>query len=477
MNEGSASRWAHQTFAMTPLGDIRRSRRLVAMATSTARRPSGKVSEVFDRTHEREGAYDFLENDAIKASDIAEMLFAATVEQAKAEPLAYVVVDGTSLTLTDAKASKGFGPVGSPNRPARGLQVMNALGVSRHGVPLGLVDQLFWARPPLVRRTRAEAAKRNARRPFEDKEAANFVLAAQNAVKRLARAAVNAWVIIDREADNRDILLGLAESECLYTVRSRWDRPTLGGDGLRQPNLRQTMREQPLLGTYSIDIGRTGRRAARTATVTVRARLVELHFRKRGHKPQESLRVWAVWLQERTTHPDPLDWLLFTNVPVTNAEQAERIVESYRTRWRVEEFHRTWKQGECNVEDAQLRSMNAMVKWATIHAAVATRIERLKYLSRNKPDEPATLELDEDEIEALKLDQRRRAPGAKKARGLPEMPTIGEATRWIAELGGWIGPSNGPPGAVTIARGMRRLGDFVYAIRLARKPSQDECPT
>ena len=44
-------------------------------------------------------------------------------------------------------------------------------------------------------------------------------------------------------------------------------------------------------------------------------------------------------------------------------------------------------------------------------------------------------------------------PGSKK-RKLPAVPTIAEATRWIAELRGWIGPANGPPGAMTLARGM-----------------------
>lgn len=476
MHEGSAGRWARETFEATALGDVRRTRRLVAMAAGAARRPSGKVSDVFDKSHEREGAYDFLENDAIPGRAIAEMLFAASVERARAGTFAYVVVDGSSLTLTDEDEAKDFGPIGSPNCPARGLKVMNALGLDREGVPLGLVDQLFWARPPRENRTRADAAKRNAERPFGEKETSKFVEATVNAVERLGKIGVSAWVVIDREADNRDILLGLADAKCVYTVRSHWDRPTLGKDGLRGEKLRAALRQGPLLGTYVVDIGRTGRRAARRATVGVRAKLVELRFQQRPRKPAESLELWAVWVREHTTDADPLDWLLFTNVPVTNAEQAQRVVESYRMRWRIEEFHRTWKQGECNVEDAQLRSMDAMVKWATILAAVATRIERLKYLSRNKPDEPATVELGEDEIEALKLDQRDRRPGAKTQMKLPKVPTIAEATRWVAELGGWIGPANGPPGATTLARGMQRLGALVDGIRLARRRARSGKP-
>ena len=155
-----------------------------------------------------------------------------------------------------------------------------------------------------------------------------------------------------------------------------------------------------------------------------------------------------------------------TNVPVLTAEHAQQIIDGYRARWRIEEFHRTWKQGDCNVEDAQLRSFDAVVRWATVLAAVATRIERLKYLSRVTPDEPATIELVDEEIEALKLDQRRR--GVTKKKRLPKMPTIGEATRWVAELGGWIGLRNGPPGSVTISRGLERLGYLVEGIALAR---------
>ena len=180
------------------------------------------------------------------------------------------------------------------------------------------------------------------------------------------------------------------------------------------------------------------------------------------------MNVWAVHLREHTTDPNPLDWLLFTNVPVTNEDQAKRVLDSYCVRWRIEEFHRTWKQGDCNVEDAQLHSLGALTKWVTLLAAVATRIERLKYLSRHTPEKPATIELAEDEIEALKLDQRRRRPSQKRKR-LPATPSIEEATRWIAELGGWIGPANGPPGSTTLARGLRRLSDLVDAIRLVRQ--------
>ncbi|MEO6576343.1 MAG: IS4 family transposase, partial [Polyangiaceae bacterium] len=119
------------------------------------------------------------------------------------------------------------------------------------------------------------------------------------------------------------------------------------------------------------------------------------------------------------------------------------------------------------VESAQLRSIEAVIKWATILAAVATRIERMKYLSRNQPDLPASVELEPIEIEALKIERRDRKKRQKPV--LPEMPTLAEATRWIAEMGGWMGEkSSGPPGSITLARGLDRLAIYTHALTVVR---------
>jgi hypothetical protein len=230
---------------------------------------------------------------------------------------------------------------------------------------------------------------------------------------------------------------------------------------------------QASLGRYAVQVGRTGRRPARTATMDVRAAQVVIQFPHRGAMKQNALRLYAVRVREVNAKADGLDWLLYTNAPVLTSEHAQEVVASYQARWRVEEFHRTWKQGQCNVEDAQLRSQDAVVKWATLLSAVATRIERLKYLSRTKPDAPASCELAPGEIEALRL---HRSSGSQRGR-LPRMPSIGEATGWIAQLGGWTSKRNGLPGSITIARGLERLSYLMAGIALAHQRSRAEPPT
>ena len=83
MREESTGQWASREFGRTELGDVRRTRRLVAMAGRAARWPTGKVSVVFDRDKDREGAYDFLESPHVEASAMTESMCRATAERAR----------------------------------------------------------------------------------------------------------------------------------------------------------------------------------------------------------------------------------------------------------------------------------------------------------------------------------------------------------------------------------------------------------
>jgi hypothetical protein len=457
----SARTWAEQEFGRTQLGDIRRTRRLVEMAASAADRPSGKVSVVFDRMRDREGAYDFLER-GDGAAVVADAMFRATAARTRGAKSIYVALDITSLSPTDDMETKEFGPVGSPNAPVRGLMVMNALSVSEDGVPLGLIDQRYWVRGAYSLGSVSERTKKNRRRPFEDKQGAYFVLAAAKSIERLEEG-VTPWFVIDREGDSREILSALGSMQCRFTVRGTKNRRLSSGSD--ESNVRESLELEKASFQQRVNVGRAGGRAARTAVVEVLAKKVELQFKANPLAPAEQLEVHAVWVREveSKTKRDALDWMLYTNAPIDNDEDLAKVVASYRARWRVEEFHRTWKQGHCNVEDAQLRSLDPLVTWAVILAAVATRIERLKYLSRNTPDAPASIELDAAEIEALKIERRARYEGRNLS--LPEMPTINEVTRWIGEMGGWVPTkSGGPPGSITLARGIERLGIYVRAM-------------
>src|SRR6185436_3448526 len=138
--------WADEEYSRASLRDERRVSRLVAIAAEVARQPAGKVTTVFPGSAEREGAFRFLENDAIDAASIAASSYAATLSRCVPYDRVFVAVDSTSVSLTDHANRKGFGRVGISAKPSRGLYTMNALAVAPDGVPLGLVEQHWWAR-------------------------------------------------------------------------------------------------------------------------------------------------------------------------------------------------------------------------------------------------------------------------------------------------------------------------------------------
>lgn len=285
---------------------------------------------------------------------------------------------------------------------------------------------------------------------------------------------IQVWAVIDREGDNRDILLGLHELGCLFTVRGKYDR-RLVSDDENGRSLQQVLDAEPSLGTYEVESKRRGG-AKKKVIVDVRAAQVTLRFHAYGNQQAGTLRLWAVRIRDVSGAADGPDWGCSTRTCPSSARSTlARSSPATKLDGASKSFIERGKQGHCNVEDAQLHSELSVIVWATILSSVATRIERLKYLSRKTPNAPATIELSEEEIEALKLDQRRRWT---KRRRLPDAPTIGVATGWVAELGGWgLGERNGPPGSITLARGLERLGYLVEGIALARQATRPRART
>ena len=111
----------------------------------------------------------------------------------------------------------------------------------------------------------------------------------------------------------------------------------------------------------------------------------------------------------------------------------------------------------------QLRSTARVIKWAILAVVTAARIERLRVLARTKPDESALMALGAYEVQALILMKRRHAKRTERISD--ETPTIAQAVRWLADLGGYAGhKSSGRPGAVTIRRGLDYIGPVALAI-------------
>jgi hypothetical protein len=435
------------------------------MAASLADHPGGKVSEVVKTNAERQGAYDALASESVTVAALIDSAAQATVARCAGHSVVHVVVDGTSLRLTDRADTKGFGGVGPTMLGARGLKVVHAYGVSLNGVPLGILDQQWWARTP------GPTRRDGKQRPLEAKETQHWTNCIDSVAETMDATATRAWFQLDREGDAYWILKTLGQTKHLFTVRSSWPSRVVMLAGRSRPTrLGVVLDKRPVRYAYQLDIDAGPGRRARRARMHVRTATVTLDMVEKRTERRSPLTVNVVEVREVHTTPHgekPVHWRLLTNHPIDTDEDVAAIVEGYTRRWAIEELHRTWKTGACNVEDAQLRSMDRMVKWAVMSVTVAARIERLKVLARTEPTRPAASEFSAYELEAL---VRLKRGNLKRNERMPRRaPTVGEAVLWIAELGGYTGKSSGgPPGSVTIRRGLDYLAPAAAIIESLR---------
>jgi len=248
-DRADARDWAREEFGDASLGHRTRTDRVVQMAARAALRPSGRVSEVFTSDAERQGAYDLLENSAVRGDRLLTACAATTAKRCAEERFVHVAIDGSSLTLTDRRKAKNFGRVGSDAQGARGLKVMTAYAVSPKGVAVGLLDQQWWTRAPRRKRLSKNASRlRNMGRATRDKETQRWLDAVTTSEARLDATGARGWFQLDREGDARPILLKLCQSRHFFTIRSRTNR-RLAGDG-KPTYLRERLAKERLLGTY-----------------------------------------------------------------------------------------------------------------------------------------------------------------------------------------------------------------------------------
>lgn len=456
--------WAHMEFSRTVLGDARRTARLVSIAAAAARRPAGLLTRVFQSPADREAAYRFVESDLISADAIGESVFSRCAERCAPHSGIVVAVDQSAVSITDRLCSKGLGRTGHNNSVHRGFEVMTAVATSARGECLGVLGQAWHRRPD--ERTPWRGYDK---RPRNERESALWLDCIRKAVAALDRVAPDTrpWFQLDRGGDANDVLQAAAELDADFTVRSAHDRRLdTGGHLLR------ALRNCPALGQMQTTVVDThapaGVTRSRSARLLVRARPVVLRLqnyncRRYGAMSMNAVRVTEIGRGRRTR----IEWLLLTTVDVRTLEDACKVVQAYRGRWHVEEFHRAWKSGVCEIETSQLRSAGALRRWATILAAVAARAERLRTRSRTEPDAPATEELSREEIDAAIL------LTGTKAHRVGDSLSLEQAVELVALAGGYTGRRNsgGPPGISVITRGLHDVTVAAHALAAERRRS------
>jgi hypothetical protein len=457
MTDPHAPSWAAREFGGAALGDARRTQRLVQLAEARAHQPRASLTQ--GGWAAAKAAYRFFDNDAITPDGVLAPHRQATMQRMAAQPVVLLPQDTTQLDYRTHPATVGLGALQTENQ--RGLLLHTTLAVTPDRVPLGVIDQQVWARDPV------DFGKRHRRRqrPLEDKESVKWVNSLARALTLQAQLpGVQLVSIADREGDVYDFLRPiLTAGGPAVLVRAAWDRAVVSP----QRRLWAHLESQPVAGSLTITVPRRPGHPARPAVLNVRFAPVSVRPpQARRGEGLPRLALWGVLAQEADppAGSEPIEWLLLSSLPVTDFAGAAERVQWYSCRWLNEIYHKVLKSG-CRIEARQFGDVANLKRYLALDAVVAWQVLYATLVGRQQPALPCTALLEADEWHALYCFVHKVATPPQAP------PTLQQAVRWIAGLGGFLGrKADGEPGVTTLWRGFQRLHDIVATWQLLHPP-------
>lgn len=448
----SHAAWAAQELATANFGDARLNKRLIRILADKLAKPAASIPQASGDWAATKATYRFFASHQVSADAIRAPHRDATRQRIRDHATILVLQDTTELDYTDHPQTTGLGHL--DNIHAQGLKVHSGLAATVEGVPLGVLHQAVWARDP------ATKGQKPRNRPQAEKESQRW-LTTVDAVQSVVLAPTRLIVVADREADIYPLFIAPRDARTELVVRATYDRGLVGGERLAAVAAQVTVH-----GTRTVTIPGNGSRPARTATVQIGWTSVQMlpptAFPKPASAPRP--RVQLVVVTEPSPPPGvkPLRWWLWTTLPVDDWDTAVQIVEHYRHRWLIERYHFVLKSG-CGIEQIQLETGARLERALAVCCVVAWRLLWLTYQARQTPETACTLVFARHEWQALycRIHQTATPPA--------QPPTLRQAVRWVAQLGGFLGrTSDGEPGVKTIWRGLIRLDDIAATWLLVR---------
>lgn len=452
--------WVVEEFGLADLGDQRRTKRLLRLATDLAQAPTASFPEAFQSQADLTAAYRFFDNDQIDAQHILVSHKDAMINRIGQVPLVLSVQDTTELDFTGRKGLVGAGPL---SKNGQGFFAHTTLAMTPERVPLGVLSQTVWARDPEER----DKATRRRARPIQEKESYKWLLSLQATIEVQARCEETHFISIgDREADIYDLFLLDRPKNVDLLVRAAQNRNVELEDGTVEP-LALQVAAQDVTARINVSVPKRPKQPKRRATLSLRfcpLRLCPPQYRKAQGLP--TVAIWGIWAVEEAPPKGvlPLTWLLLTTCAIETPQAAMTALGWYACRWGIEILHKVLKSG-CQIEARQLETADRIKRCLAVYSVIAWRILYATMLARALPDAPCTVLLDKDEWEALfcTIHEVPTPP--------TQPPNLCDAVRWIGCLGGFLARKNRrQPGVTVLWKGFQHLTHLTKMYRIIKRP-------
>ena len=439
--------WNQQEFETLDLGDKRLTQRLIDVAGELSASPQSAIHAACGDWAATKAAYRLFDNEKVTSEKILSPHFQRTVERVSEHERVFAIQDTTYLDYTHHPLTEGLGPIGTKSQQIYGFVKHTTLMVTESGLPLGCLTDAVWARDTPARNSR----KANA--PLTEKESYKWI-AALNQTQARTPQGVEVISICDREADIYEFFVQAQATP--FVIRAAQNRNVDDEAG----QLRALVQNQPAAGEQLVSVPARGNEPARQATVSIHFTTTTLlpPYRQPALHPQNlpAVDVSVVWVTEVNppVKATPLQWLLITNVNVTDFSDAIQRIRWYSLRWQIEVYFKVLKSGT-KIEHCRLQTKDRLLRYVALMSVIAWRLYWLTMYNRYAPMADCSCVLTDNEWKALYC-------VTHKTTTLPnKLPTVSQVIVWIAKLGGFLArKSDGNPGATVIWRGWQRLSDI-----------------
>lgn len=444
--------WTAYELGAVSLGDQRLNWRVVDTATKLAARPSVSITQACDDWADTKATYRLFANEKTTEAKLLAPHQSRTSERMTSHARCLAIQDTSLLDYSHHSQTTGLGPIGTTQQQMQGLVMHSVLVTTLAGLPLGVISQHLWARAETAQQLTPEARRKL---PIEEKESYKWLVGLRESVQHTP-AQTQLITVGDSEADLFELFQEARHLKTDLLIRAGQNRCVCSPEvSLLWPLLEK----QPVVGELTVHVAKREEQPERDAVVAVRFLSLTLKAPAHLRRRLGPLALYGVLVQESDPPPtvEPLCWLLLTTVPVTTFDEAVERITWYCHRWQIEILHKILKSG-CRIEQAQLAAADRLKPLITLYTIIAWRLFWLTFLTRTDPDAPAATLLAPHELCALYHFHHHRP--------LPDtlQPTVHQATRWIAQLGGFLNRKrDGAPGVTVIWRGWQRLADIAAA--------------
>lgn len=447
-------------YAGADLGDARLTKRAGKILEKLGRQPGVSLPAALGTEADYQGTCRFMNNAGLSFDQVLAPEVEATRRRAGQAGSVLVVHDTTepSFPTLDPK-EVGYLATGKAGFRLHLSLVLDARAWRR---PLGVIYAETIHRPKRSKRLpgqRRATGNDTAGKP--DREFLRWLRGIEASAQAL-KGCQDVVHLTDREGDSYELMATVRALGQGFIIRQRVNRRAqeASGDGSQWSTVKDVMhrcqgileREVPLSrrrAKGAPGMNRHAPRKMRVARLSFSAATVLLpRPQYLGEPLPEAMEVNVVHVLEKEPPPGevPVEWLLYTSEPIDQPGQIAQVVDSYRTRWTIEEFNAALKTG-CAYEAREFQSRHALLNMLALSLPIACLVLALRSRARSCPTAPAT-----DVLTPLQLRVLRHFA----SRSVPPDATVEQALFAVAGLGGHM-KRNGPPGWKILQRGMTLL--------------------